>query len=290
MAAMILDTTLSTISLVFNILHISVLVKFYKANNNTTILIYLAVNDITRSFVGVLTSNCPAQLLLAQYKMLCTMSSIVNNTLIALTLASLTMAGIDCYLAVCKPFAYEDSFFTRHFNKIAIAFWFLIAGIVTVQNTVISDACVLGSKMCIIYSGEPVFYAYLTPAFVYCGTSLTIISVCYLKIFKEFKSMLDTLQKEAKNTKRMSIVVGTIAILFFMLYLPIVFGIVAAMSGRAVGLKTWIYLYSLLTVHGIVNAATYCWQKKGYRKQLKSLFSGNNRVTQVTVMTANTSI
>lgn len=275
---MIIDSIIAGVSLILNTVHLAILLKFYKANNNITILIKLAISDLLRAVTVLVTSNCPMQNILLRNIALCTASSIINDVLIALTLASLTMAGIDRYLAVCKPFEYIENRFTIHFNKITMSAWSVITLIIIIQNSLISGSCVIGSKMCVMYSTEPIYLLYLVQAFLLCSASLGIISVCYIKIFTEFYSMLGKLQSEAVHTKRMSIVVGTITILFFMLYLPLLFGIIAVISGNILGYKTWTYLYSLLTVHGIVNAITYSWQKKRYRKYLRSLFCCENKV------------
>ena len=277
---MALDTGIAVISLLFNTINLWMLIKFYKANNNITTLIKLAFSDILRAIIVILTSNCIGQSLLLRYDILCRISAIANGTLIALTLSSLTLAGIDRYLAVCKPFEYTDNCFVIHFNKISVSIWIGIAVSLAVQNlVVISESCVMGSKMCVFHSTKPIYDLYLSIAFFLCFTCIIIISICYIRIFIEFFSMLKKIKEEANATKKMTVVVGTMTILFFVLYLPIIISILATIvSGHNVGSKTWIYLYSLLTVHGIVNAATYRWQKKEYGSHLRSMFRCENAV------------
>lgn len=275
---MFVDNITAAISFLLNLVHMAVLIKFYKNNNNSVILLNLAFSDLLRATTILLTSNCPAQMFLLENVALCRVSTIVNDGTLALNLAILTMAGIDRYIAVCRPFEYLECSFTRHFTKIMVTVWTVIALDITFQNGYLMEACVIGSKMCVVFTKEPIYILYIAQAFLLCATSLTVICICFVQIIKEFLSMAKHQQAGVSDTRKLSIVVGTITVLFYLLYLPLFSGVMSIMAYQWIGRKTWIYLYSLLTIHGIVNAVTYGWQKKSYRRHVRSIFCGKNVV------------
>ena len=56
---MILDTIVAAVSVVINVFHVSVLVKFYADNNNLISLINLAVNNLLLAATISVISYCP---------------------------------------------------------------------------------------------------------------------------------------------------------------------------------------------------------------------------------------
>lgn len=204
---MIIDSFTSAVSVVVNTVHLIIIATYSKSSNNRTTILNLSVLDPTRAGLTLLLSNCPAQTLLYNTPALCTFSAIINDITISVTLINLSLAAIDRYIAVCHPFLYISHRLVRHYNKFIIVAWIIMSAYITFQNSML-DVCVLGSKMCTVYSPKQFYLLYLTLAFFICGSSLIIVSVCFVKIILEFNSMAKSYRNEAQASMRMSVLLG----------------------------------------------------------------------------------
>lgn len=268
---MVIDSLTSSLSIIVNTVHLLIIIKYSNPNNNRTAIINLSILDEIRALLGLVLSNCPAQTLLYRVPALCTFTTIVTDLTIAVTLINLSLAALDRYIAVCNPFNYLTHRLTTNYNKIIIATWVVMSVYIAFQNSIL-DSCVIGSKMCGVFSTKPLYLLYLSLAFFLCGCSLTIVSVCFIKIILEFYKMAKCHRNESRVSLRMSLLLGLITALFYVSYLPLVFGIIAAISGEVLGNKTWSYLYTLIMLNGVFNTIVYGWLKKKYRYHLKRLF------------------
>ena len=275
---MVTDSLVSSISLVINMVHLATLVKFSQKTNNYITMVHLCLADICRAVIGTLLSNCAAQILLVRLPAVCTISAIINDVTVSITLITLTVATADRYIAVCKPFTYVTHPLSVHFKKLTVISWFIVIVYSSVIAIALEGACVSGSKTCSIYSTKPSYIIYLGVALLLCAFCHIIVSFCFIKIMLELHSMTKHHQIEARSSIKTTVLIGIITALFYIFYLPLIFSIIAAIAGHVLGPRASGYLYSLVTVSGIFNTIAYGWLKQQYRKQLRAVFCGTNHL------------
>ena len=229
---MVTDSLVSSTSLILNILHMATLIKFSQKTNNYVTMVHLCLADICRVVIGTLLSNFTAQIVLVWLPAVCTISAIINDITVFITL---TLTAADRYITVCKPFVYTTHPLSVHFKKLIVISWLIVSIYSSVVSITLDGACVSGSKMYSIYSTKSSYILYLGVALLLCAFCLIIVSFCFIKIMLELHSMTKNHQMEARASIRTTMLIGIITALFYIFYLPLIFSIIAAIAGHSLG-------------------------------------------------------
>ena len=274
--------SLNVISVIVNLLHILVLVNIpgLKEKNYFWILLNLTLVDIAGAIFIAISSSC------AVYQLLISAKSDIGIALITIgqhgslmcRYYQLTLACLDRYYAVCKPFDYNTSRLINNIGKLSAISWIITISIQIAKVSFIADEACLGE-----------FSTYITSIsttngwfgiFTTCLTTAPWLAtfVLLIKVSRELKRMFQrgNMTSEDREVKSAAnYVIGT-CIMFYCSVLPLV----AVMSLNVIGedlsnhisRALLILVMTCQTLYGVGNIILYGVINPTYQQRIKTIF------------------
>ena len=213
----------NTASIIINLLHLLVLSKIpgLKELNYFWVLVNLTLGDIGMSVAGILIVNC--EIWNSGNFFTIIVSYAVIGCAFQVRYWLLTLAVLDRYYAVCKPFKYATSKFINNIGKWAAAGWILNAMLT------LTDAFLSCSLFC-FDSLEERFpelsldvSKYLNITIILSAVLLTMVSkVLLIKVFVELKRMKQRRNAtvEDKETQSETRYIINVFVIFYVSIIP----------------------------------------------------------------------
>ena len=278
--------SLNIISVIVNLLHILVLVNIpgLKEKNYFWILLNLTLVDIAGAIVLAISSSC------AIHKLLISAENIIGIALLTVGQQSsltcryyqLTIACLDRYYAVCKPFDYNTSRLINNIGKLSALSWIITISIPIVKVSLTAGEACLGefSVYDISIPAANSWFDILASIFVAVPSLVT--TVLLIKVSRELKRMsqrgnMTSEDREVKSATKY--VIGT-CILFYCSVLPLVAGM--SLNGIIGDPRNPIVRAILIaigishTLYGIGNVILYGFLIPSYLQRIKAIFGQIN--------------
>ena len=136
--------SLNICSAIINLMHIGLLISTSKRSGYFWILVNLTIADIVAALFFAVRSWC------GMYALQLSSGNILGAAILSLGMQTasqvryfeLTLASLDRFYAVCRPFDYSNSRLVNHIGKMSILCWIFNLLFVTVKISITSfDAC-----------------------------------------------------------------------------------------------------------------------------------------------------
>ena len=282
---------LNIISVIFNTLYIVLLVKILDLKNKNYFWILLNLTMVDIAGATVLAISC----LCAIYELLISTETGIGVALIAVGQQSslmcryyqLTIACVDRYYAVCKPFDYNTSSLTNNAGKLSALSWIITIIIPIVKVCLTVDKACLGefSTYEVPTSTLARWIETVSSLFVLIPSILT--AVLLIKIARELKRMSQRSNMRSEDKELRSAtkyVIGT-SIMFYCSLLPIIFGtIINAVYGDPSRAMITFFLtlaVACQTLYGISNVLLYGCLNPSYITIIFRFFSCKTKVAPI---------
>ena len=250
-------------SIVINALHLLVLLKIprVRESNYFWILLNLTLGDVAMSLAVILLVNC--NIWYSRNCFIIVGSYAFGGCAFQVRYWLLTLAVLDRYYAVCKPFQYTTSKFINNIGKLAAVAWLLCA--------------ILASALNILnhFRLDPVLSEitnYLRVVLIITAVLPSVVStVLLIRIAVELQRMkqLRNMSVEDQETRSAT---RYIIFVFVMFYVSLVPSLVNAGMGPGNSF-TWLPSLALFThfLYGIGNVVLYGVLNKAYVAKIKSI-------------------
>ena len=274
--------SLNVISVIVNLLHIFVLVNIPSLKNRKYfwILFNLTLVDTAGAIVFAISCSCAVYQLMisAESGIVFVLITIGQQSSLMCRYYQLTLACLDRYYAVCKPFDYNTSRFINNIGKLSAISWIITILIPIVKVSLTADEACLGEfNTYTISMSTTNGWFDIFASFVITIPSL-VAAVLLIKVSLELKRMsqrgnMTSEDREVKSATKY--VIGT-CIMFYCSVLPLVIGVcVNVIIGDPSNHISRAFLITIIacqTLYGIGNVILYGFINPVYVLRIKAIF------------------
>ena len=266
----------NTASIIINLLHLLVLRNMHglKELNYFWVLVNLTLGDIGMSVAGILIVNC--EIWNSGNCFTIIVSYAVIGCAFQVRYWLLTLAVLDRYYAVCKPFKYATSKFINNVGKWAAVGWILNAMLT------LTDAFLSCSRFCFDSLEEPFpelsldVSKYLNITIILSAVLPAMVSkVLLIKISVELKRMKQRRNAtvEDKETQSETRYIRNVFVMFYVSIIPNLVLVISFMIKIDTSGAVWLTSFALFTnlLYGIGNVVLYGVLHKAYVTTVKSI-------------------
>ena len=266
-------------SIIINVLHLFVLRKIpgLKERNYFWVLFNLTFSDIAMSVAVIIFVNCDAWNLRNCFITISAFATITCTFQVRYWL--LTLAVLDRYYAVCKPFKYTTSKFINNVGKWAAVVWIASAVLAFAEGFTICSHLCLDSVPDSVHAMLSQVSNYFDFAVVLAVmVPFTTSTVLLVKVSLELKRMKQRRNAtvEDKETRSATRYITSVFIMFYVSIIPsIVYaGVEKVTKDDPEADFTWLVSLSLFAhfLYGIGNVIMYGVLNKAYVAQIRSIF------------------
>ena len=266
-----------------NLINLCVLYKMSQIPRVTRIfLLNLSVSDLLVGIMACAPAACTALLGYWPYGAAwCQIAGVAHGTSVTLSIWSISMVGVDRYIAVTRPFAYTTIVAGKKFNGILVALW--IAAIVTFVSPILTKPDLVYYKydittsMCGMY-WEYHIYCIITGIYipVLSGTILTFTSCKISRSLREQRqnqgnrSYLRNSSTRNLSTRKTLKILLAASTVYFMCWGPYV--VVKFMEAFGVGDQPhWFHFTAtwLANSNSMMNVIIYSLTNQTFRETLQ---------------------
>ena len=276
-----------------NLINLCVLYKMSQIPRVTRIfLLNLSVSDLLVGIMACAPAACTALLGHWPYGAAwCQIAGVAHGTSVTLSIWSISMVGVDRYIAVTRPFAYTTIVAGKKFNGILVTLW--IAAIVTFVSPILTKPDLVYYKydittsMCGMY-WEYHIYCIITGIYipVLSGTILTFTSCIISRSLHDQRTnqggRRDMRNASTKKTLKILLAASTV---YFICWGPYV--IVVFIEAFGVGeLPDWLHFTAtwLANSNSMMNVIIYSLTNRTFRETLQTMLVAPKQSQVVLVM------
>lgn len=286
-------TAANLMSAFINILHLHILSKMTNltGSNYYYILVNLTINDIFVSCCFAIGGICGVQKFLAlpEKHLAGILLLIARDVFVNSRYYQLTLASLDRFYAICKPFDYAESRVLQNIGKLFVLGWiFNIILSITLNFTYREDICVaqiIGVRLRATSSTSKLYALPLT--ILPSAIPSVITSVLIIKVVKELNAMKQRTPRESEDLELKS-ATKYIVIVCVMFYCSLTPLLLLMLSRALFGINTyqkmstikW-FVFLCQTLYGIGNVIVYGFVNRGYVRKAKELFCFCIRIRKV---------
>ena len=229
----------------------------------------------------------------------CQISGIIHGTSVTVSIWSISVVGIDRYIAVYKPFVYATLREAgAQFYGVLVGLW--VAAIVTFSVPLFTKPNFIyykfnpGTGMCGMH-WEYRSFCIVTGVYIpiLSGSILTFTSIQIIRKLKDQSKKKPSKKTEAKNAstrKTLQILVIT-AVIYFTCWTPYVMLVFAEAFGNNIKAPDWLHFVSIWTANSnsMMNVFIYSATNPAFRQTLQRMFLPCYRGKVIPITTLNES-
>ena len=272
---------INIVSIIVNIMHILILSKIpaLRKLNYFWILVNLTLVDIGASIAFAFGVSCPI------YQLQVSAESMLGSIILLAAMDStslcryfqLTLAGLDRFYAVCKPFDYTDSRILRNVGKVSLLSWILIGALCAANVALNSQKCFGEVGPFLGKLAANTNYMYIEIALVLAIIVPSVATAVLLgKVMRELKRMkqkrnMNEEDREVRSAARY--VIGTCILFYSTVALTFVFVIINLSMEIKTDLNR-IFQWVAVGIHafyGIGNVVLYGLMNHAYVAKIKNI-------------------
>ena len=274
--------SLNILSVMVNLIHIIVLVNMQSLKNRKCfwILLNLTLADTVGAIFIAISCSCAVYELLISAKngIVFVLITIGQQSSLMCRYYQLTLACLDRYYAVCKPFDYNTSRLINNIGKLSALSWIIPTIIPIVKVSLTVDKACLGefSTYEISISTPNGWFDIFTSCFIAVPSLVT--AVLLIKVSRELKRMsargnMTSEDREVKSATRY--VIGT-CVMFYCSVIPLVAGLclhgIIGDPRNPIIRAFLIVVIICQTLYGVGNIILYGFLNPTYQQRIKDIF------------------